>query len=212
MTAALVWFSPDFLWFFYPYFFSTFSVSPSSICALDSWSILRRLLLLTRYIHLLLLPISGSVWSKARLESSSWEIEAGLRISGRGRLGADGMVGNIKQFFHYWSGWLDEVTLFYVLFASSNLLFLFLFFLSRLTFPLNKFFNFILHVGGWLDRLPCARIIIFCHSFSFCALYVLSSIPLTLKWPLWLTFNDSSKCYADFFPSFSVIAILLLIQ
>nr|KAI8752121.1 protein ERGIC-53-like [Biomphalaria glabrata] len=34
----------------------------------------------------------GSVWSKNRLESKGWEIEAGVRVTGRGRIGADGMA------------------------------------------------------------------------------------------------------------------------
>ncbi|BFZ26129.1 hypothetical protein BsWGS_29168 [Bradybaena similaris] len=34
----------------------------------------------------------GSVWSKNKLEAKGWEIEAGLRITGRGRVGADGMA------------------------------------------------------------------------------------------------------------------------
>ncbi|GFN88970.1 ergic-53 like protein [Plakobranchus ocellatus] len=34
----------------------------------------------------------GSVWSKNKLENNGWEIEAGLRIAGRGRIGADGMA------------------------------------------------------------------------------------------------------------------------
>ncbi|KAK3764791.1 hypothetical protein RRG08_046430 [Elysia crispata] len=34
----------------------------------------------------------GSVWSKNKLEGSGWMIEAGLRITGRGRIGADGMA------------------------------------------------------------------------------------------------------------------------
>ena len=34
----------------------------------------------------------GSVWSKNKLEAPGWEIEAGVRVTGRGRVGADGMV------------------------------------------------------------------------------------------------------------------------
>ncbi|XP_059173624.1 protein ERGIC-53-like isoform X2 [Physella acuta] len=34
----------------------------------------------------------GSVWSKNKLESKGWEIEAGIRVTGRGRIGADGMA------------------------------------------------------------------------------------------------------------------------
>ncbi|XP_012936628.1 protein ERGIC-53 [Aplysia californica] len=34
----------------------------------------------------------GSVWSKNKLDSTGWEVEAGLRITGRGRVGADGMA------------------------------------------------------------------------------------------------------------------------
>ncbi|RUS83961.1 hypothetical protein EGW08_008267 [Elysia chlorotica] len=36
----------------------------------------------------------GSVWSKNKLEGSGWMIEAGLRVTGRGRIGADGMHNN----------------------------------------------------------------------------------------------------------------------
>ncbi|CAL1538589.1 unnamed protein product [Lymnaea stagnalis] len=34
----------------------------------------------------------GSVWSKNKLESKGWEIEAGVRVTGRGRIGADGLA------------------------------------------------------------------------------------------------------------------------
>uniref|UniRef100_A0A0B7AV64 L-type lectin-like domain-containing protein n=1 Tax=Arion vulgaris TaxID=1028688 RepID=A0A0B7AV64_9EUPU len=34
----------------------------------------------------------GSVWSKNKVEAKGWEIEAGLRVTGRGRVGADGMA------------------------------------------------------------------------------------------------------------------------
>ncbi|CAG5130562.1 unnamed protein product [Candidula unifasciata] len=34
----------------------------------------------------------GSVWSKNKLEAKGWEIEAGIRITGRGRVGADGLA------------------------------------------------------------------------------------------------------------------------
>lgn len=43
-------------------------------------------------INFSLQTIAGSVWSKNKLEAKAWEIEAGFRITGRGRVGADGMV------------------------------------------------------------------------------------------------------------------------
>ena len=34
----------------------------------------------------------GRIWSKNTIENEDWEIEVSLRINGRGRVGADGMV------------------------------------------------------------------------------------------------------------------------
>ena len=45
--------------------------------------------------------IPGSVWSKNKLEAPGWEIEAGVRVTGRGRVGADGMVC-LSQLFRTW--------------------------------------------------------------------------------------------------------------
>ena len=35
---------------------------------------------------------SGAVWSKNPLVSAHWQLEIGVRVTGRGRIGADGMV------------------------------------------------------------------------------------------------------------------------
>lgn len=38
--------------------------------------------------------IVGWVWAKNPMEQPNWEIEVTFRVSGRGRIGADGLVGN----------------------------------------------------------------------------------------------------------------------
>ena len=56
----------------------------------------------------------GSIWSKTALNSSDWEIEVTMKISGRNRIGADGMAiwyteqigseGNVFGSNDYWKG------------------------------------------------------------------------------------------------------------
>ncbi len=44
------------------------------------------------YVILIWQTFAGFVWSKIKNTSPDWEIEAAFRISGRGRIGADGLV------------------------------------------------------------------------------------------------------------------------
>ena len=38
----------------------------------------------------------GQIWSKHTMTNNNWEIEVSLRVSGRGRIGADGMVSHLR--------------------------------------------------------------------------------------------------------------------
>lgn len=41
---------------------------------------------------MLKLCIAGYIWSKQKKSFENWEIEVTFRVSGRGRIGADGLV------------------------------------------------------------------------------------------------------------------------
>jgi hypothetical protein len=47
---------------------------------------------LTSYFILYFYPV-GHIWTKNKYSSESFEIEVALKITGQGRVGADGMVG-----------------------------------------------------------------------------------------------------------------------
>ena len=42
----------------------------------------------------------GRVWSKHNMTNDDWEIQVALKINGRGRIGADGMVKFINELIH----------------------------------------------------------------------------------------------------------------
>lgn len=41
----------------------------------------------------------GAIWTKNKTDFDGWEIEVAFRISGRGRIGADGLVGSAITIF-----------------------------------------------------------------------------------------------------------------
>lgn len=43
----------------------------------------------------------GAIWTKNKTDFDGWEIEAAFRISGRGRIGADGLVGSANAILKF---------------------------------------------------------------------------------------------------------------
>lgn len=39
----------------------------------------------------------GAIWTKNPVNFDSWEVDIAFRISGRGRIGADGMVSGLRD-------------------------------------------------------------------------------------------------------------------
>lgn len=44
----------------------------------------------------------GAIWTKRQTDFDWWEIEVSFRVSGRGRIGADGLVCVVCLFYYLW--------------------------------------------------------------------------------------------------------------
>lgn len=43
----------------------------------------------------------GAIWTKNPLSFEFWEVDIAFRVSGRGRIGADGLVSDFFVYLHY---------------------------------------------------------------------------------------------------------------
>lgn len=59
---------------------------------LSLWAEFIYLLIFRQYINTIKFSYPGQVWSKMKNSNENWEVEVTFRISGRGRVGADGLV------------------------------------------------------------------------------------------------------------------------